>query len=201
MPKKLENLLIDLKLLSNQYSRNSKKFSKKAKSEKTVVKRHIEKGEPELALAHAENSIKYENMSVRFLRLSFQLEHAYNVVNNTAKMGAVSTSMKGIVKVLESTSEFSDMKQITGIMDRFEKECENAGVAASYMEGAMDSAGTGSAHVGKAAELVKQVAEEHGLEFNDQINSLPGTRSVYAGDATAKGASELEERLRKLQEL
>jgi charged multivesicular body protein 1 len=64
------------------------------------------------------------------------------------------------------------------------------------MEDAMGTATTTSTPVSQVDDLIKQVAEEAGLEISEQLASVPSTT---IGEASASAENPLEKRLAALR--
>ncbi|MES1923007.1 Charged multivesicular body protein 1b [Bonamia ostreae] len=196
MAKKIEENLFNLKFAAKQYEREARRFEKRARAERIKIKTYIERGDIDSATVHSENAIKFKNQSVRYLALSSRVESAYNTVNSAVNMQMVTKSMKGIVRALESSADLNDMDKMTDTMDKFEKECENANIRTDYMEQAMTAVSSRTMRKEQAQELMQRVADEHGLEFSAEMEGVgvPGRKKET-------GNKELEERLKRLQEL
>ena len=88
--------------------------------------------------------------------------------------------------------------QISGLMDKFEQQFENLDVQTSVMGDAMQSTTTMTTPQGQVDQLMQQVADEAGIELNQ---NLPAAQSNSIGAATAShDQDELSQRLAKLRE-
>lgn len=85
------------------------------------------------------------------------------------------------------------------IMDKFESQVENLGVQTAYMESAMAGSTSLTTPEDQVAGLMQQVADEHGLELNQQLGNVPlGTRTRIEEPAEEE-KDALAERLAKLR--
>jgi charged multivesicular body protein 1 len=83
-------------------------------------------------------------------------------------------------------------------MDRFEQQFENLDVQTSVMGDAMQSTTTMTTPQSQVDFLMQQVADESGIELNQ---NLPSAQSNTVGTATAsQDQDELSQRLAKLRE-
>jgi charged multivesicular body protein 1 len=65
------------------------------------------------------------------------------------------------------------------VMDKFESQFEDLDVQTEYMEGAMAGTTTMTTPQTEVDTLMQQVADEHGLEMNQEFgNYAPGTSIV-----------------------
>lgn len=127
-------------------------------------------------------------------------------------LSLLGTVVKGMDQVLSSMN----VDKIAKVMDQFEKSFENMDVTSEYVEGAMNSSTTAAMPEEQVDELMRMVADEHGLAMQDVFKTAEGA-AAPSGAAQASGAAEaqpaaaaggpigaaaeddLEERLRKLR--
>jgi len=83
-------------------------------------------------------------------------------------------------------------------MEKFESQFEDLDVHTSVMEGAMSTATTSTTPENQVEALMKQVAEENGLEITEQLASVPAD-SIAATAETATGDDALGKRLAALR--
>jgi len=65
-----------------------------------------------------------------------------------------------------------NVEKISQVMDKFERQFEDLDVASKVMESSMSTSTAQNMPVGQVDELMKQVADEHGLEFESQLDSV-----------------------------
>lgn len=89
------------------------------------------------------------------------------------------------------------------VMDKFESQFEDLDVQTEYMEGAMAGTTTMTTPQTEVDGLMQQVADEHGLELNQEFgNFAPGTSIAGLNKQEEKDveADKLDERLRALRQ-
>ena len=93
-----------------------------------------------------------------------------------------------------------NLEKISGLMDKFEKEFEDLDVQTSVMEGAMNQTTATNVPTDAVEGLMKQAADEAGLELNME---LPGAASNTIGtaQATTTDQDELSQRLARLRQV
>jgi charged multivesicular body protein 1 len=106
--------------------------------------------------------------------------------------------MAGVVRSMEAAMKSMNLEQISNLMDRFEHEFESLDVQTSVMGDAMQSTTTMTTPANQVDMLMQQVAEEAGIELNQ---NLPQAQSGTVGVATAsQEQDELSQRLAKLRQ-
>jgi charged multivesicular body protein 1 len=81
------------------------------------------------------------------------------------------------------------------VMDKFEQQFEDLDVQSQYMENSISNTTTLTTPQDEVERLMHQVADEHGLELNMEMGTVP-----TAGIAAAAGEQDqLTERLTKLR--
>mmetsp|Transcript_17299 Transcript_17299/g.50293 ORF Transcript_17299/g.50293 Transcript_17299/m.50293 type:complete len:110 (+) Transcript_17299:490-819(+) len=94
--------------------------------------------------------------------------------------------------------------QIAKVMDGFEKSFEDVDVRSEYIEQAINSSTSQAMPEEDVENLLQQVADEHGLEFQSKMAEMnASTAPVATPQAASIPESEedaLVERLRKLRE-
>lgn len=85
-------------------------------------------------------------------------------------------------------------------MDKFESQFEDLDVQTEYMEGAMAGTTTMTTPQGEVETLMQQVADEHGLELNQQLGRLePSTTLAEPKQKERDEDALLTERLKALR--
>ena len=112
-------------------------------------------------------------------------------------MKQVTSSLQGVVGSMQKAMESMNLVQMSELMEKFEKQFEDLDVQTATMDDAMKSTTTATTPESQVDLLMQQVADEHGLEFNADMQAAPiggGTMSVAAEEQ-----SDLSERLAKLR--
>merc|ERR1712215_147922 len=177
----MEKHLFNLKFAAKELERNSKKCDKEEKAEKAKLKKAIEKGNMEVAKIHAENAIRQKNQSLNFLRMSARIDATASRVQSAVTTKNVSKSMEGVVKGISAAMKSMNLEKISTLMDNFEKEFEDLDVLTSVMEGAMSQTTAINIPQGSVDSLMRQAADEAGLELNME---LPGPAEQTIGQST-----------------
>ncbi len=135
--------------------------------------------------------------------------------------------MGSVVKSLDKAINSMDLQKIQGVMDKFEQQFEDIDVRTSVreihtvhgtslissqqstfilflqqvLEDSMGTATTTTTPVNQVDDLIKQVAEEAGLEVSEQLASVPtGTVGESVAEAGASTADPLSKRLAALRD-
>ena len=170
--------------------RLSKKAEKEQKAQEKKVRTYLEKGDQEAARIYAENAIRKRNESLNYLRMSSKVDAVASRVKSAQSMKAVSKNMGSVVKSLDKAINSMDLQKISAVMDKFEEQSEAMDVRTSVMDEAMGTATTSSTPISQVDDLIKQVAEESGLEISAQLASVP---SGAIGEASATAASTVQD--------
>jgi len=196
----MEKHLFNLKFASKELERNSKKCDKEEKAEKLKLKKAIEKGNMEVAKIHAENAIRQKNQSLNFLRMSARVDATASRVQSAVTTRKVTKSMEGVVKGMSAAMKSMNLEKISTLMDKFEKEFEDLDVQTSVMEGAMSQTTATNVPQDSVENLMKQAADEAGLELNME---LPGAAEQTVGQSTQASTEqdELSQRLARLRQV
>jgi len=196
----MEKHLFNLKFAAKELERSSKKCDKEEKAEKLKLKKAIEKGNMEVAKIHAENAIRQKNQSLNFLRMSARVDATASRVQSAVTTKKVTKSMEGVVKGMGAAMKSMNLEKISTLMDKFEKEFEDLDVQTSVMEGAMSQTTATNIPQDSVEQLMKQAADEAGLELNME---LPGAAEQTIGQSTAASTEqdELSQRLARLRQV
>jgi len=196
----MEKHLFNLKFASKDLERNAKKCDKEEKAEKLKLKKAIEKGNMDVARIHAENAIRQKNQSLNFLRMSARVDAVASRVQSAVTTRKVTKSMEGVVKGMSAAMKSMNLEKISGLMDQFEKQFEDLDVQTGVMEGAMSQTTATNIPQEGVDNLMKQAADEAGLELNME---LPGAQEATIGQSTQASTEqdELSQRLAKLRQV
>ncbi|XP_042901688.1 charged multivesicular body protein 1b [Parasteatoda tepidariorum] len=201
MTSAMEKHLFNLKFAAKEMERNSKRCEKEEKAEKLKLKRAIQKNNMEGARIHAENSIRQHNQALNYLRMASRVDGVASRVQTAVTTKKVTTSMAGVVKSMDAAMKSMNLEKISNLMDRFEKQFEDLDVQSSYMENTMSSTTTVSVPQNDVEHLMKQVADEAGIELDMQLpEGGTGTLSTASATAASHEQDELTQRLAKLRQ-
>ena len=169
----MDETLFQLKFSAKQLEKLSKKAEKDQKKEEAQIKKALEKGDQERARIYAENAIRKKNESLNYLRMSSKIDATASRVQSAVTMKGVAKNMEGVVKALDKAINSMELTKISEVMDKFESQFEDLDVHTSVMENAMGQATTTNTPASQVDDLIKQVAEESGLEVSAQMVSAP----------------------------
>jgi len=142
------------------------------------------------ARIYAESAIREKNQALNYLRLSNRIDAVAQRVNTALKLNMLTKSMSGVVKGMDSALQSMNVEKISQVMDKFEKQFEDLDVASKVMESSMNQSTAQSMPVSQVDDLMKQVADEHGLEFESQLDSVGvGKKKVDGKVQEAKASS------------
>jgi len=194
----MEKHLFNLKFAAKQLNRDSKKAEKEEKAERAKLKKAMEKGNMEVARIHAENAIRQKNQSLNFLKMSARVDAVASRVQSAVQTKKVTNSMSGVVKAMDSAMKSMNLEKISNLMDRFEKDFEDLDVQTSVMEGAMNQTTATNVPQDSVENLMKQAADEAGLELN---MDLPSAANNTIGTTVASSTTEQDELSQRLARL
>jgi len=192
----MEDCLFQLRMSSKQLQKLAQKAQKEQETERAKVKKALEQKNVEGAQIYAENSIRKKSEYLNYLRLASRVDAVASKVKSAVAMQSVAKNIGSVTKSLESAMASMNIEKISKIMDQFEKQFTDLDVKAGVMEGSMSSAMTLSTPQAEVDSLIKQVADENGLEIINAVANAPGTsglQTVGATSSTASGRSKVEE--------
>jgi len=196
----LENALFNLKFTAKSLNRQAAKASKEEKQEKDKLKKAIQQGLNDVAKINAENAIRKKNEHLNLLRLAARIDAVASRVQTAVTMRAVTRSMQIVVKGMDQAMKSMDLEKISGVMDKFETQFEDLDVATGYYETATTSATAVSAPQEDVDRLMNQVADEAGVELNQEMESPAKTVATpIKSGPTEVEEDGLGERLRALR--
>merc|ERR1712241_82737 len=198
--KEMEDTLFQLKFCAKQLEKLSKKAEKDQKQQEAQVKKALEKGNPDVARVYAENAIRKKNESLNYLRMSSKVDATASRVQSAVTMKGVAKNMEGVVKALDKAINSMELTKISEVMDKFESQFEDLDVHTSVMENAMGQATTTNTPASQVDDLIKQVAEESGLEISSQMVSAPSSTIGETVKAPATVDDPLSRRLAALRD-
>ena len=218
----MEKHLFNLKFAAKQLLRDSKKCEKEEKAERAKLKKAMEKGNMEVARIHAENgmilfkilplswtscyscsilAIRQKNQALNFLRMSARVDAVASRVQTAVTTKRVTSSMQGVVKAMDSAMKSMNLEKISNLMDKFEKDFEDLDVQTSVMEGAMNQTTATNVPQEAVEQLMKQSADEAGLELNMDLPSAATNTIGTTVQSSTTEQDELSQRLARLRQV
>merc|ERR1719163_1291632 len=184
MSKGLENQLFNLKFTAKQLNRLSVKCKKEEKTEKTKIKKALEKDNHDGARIHAQNAIRNKNNAQNYLRLSSRVDAVSSRLESAIKMQQVTRSMGSVVKGMDKVLGSMNVEAISKVMEQFERSFEDMDVRSEYVEQTMNSSTTAAMPEGEVDSLMQMVADEHGLKMSDEFKTA-ASGGMKMGEAGA----------------
>merc|ERR1712168_684386 len=172
---------------TKQLEKQAAKSQKQHKAELTKVKKELLKGPDrhEFAALYAEQAIRKKNESLNYLRLSAKLDGVSGRLKSAKAMQNMSKDLKGVTNALGGALKSMNLEEVAKVMNKFENQFEDLDVHASVMEGSMNSAMHSQAPTDQVEQLIKQVADENGLEVEAQLDAArAGSLSLPQQEAT-----------------
>ncbi|XP_078001403.1 charged multivesicular body protein 1B2-like [Glandiceps talaboti] len=200
MTSQMEKHLFNLKFAAKDLERQAKKCEKEEKTEKTKLKKAIQKGNMEGAKIHAENSIRQKNQALNFRRMSARVDATASRVQTAVTMKKVTSSMAGVVKAMDSAMRSMNLEKISNLMDKFERSFEDLDVQSQVMEDTMSNTTTLTVPQQSVDGLMQEVADEAGLELNMELPQ-GGQSALGQASAASQEQDELSQRLAKLRQM
>jgi len=134
--------------------------------------------------------------------LSAKLDGVSGRLKSAKAMQNMSKDLKGVTNALGGALKSMNLEEVAKVMDKFEGQFEDLDVHSSVMEGSMSSALHSQAPTDQVEALIKQVADENGLEVQAQLDAAKaGSLSLpQQQEATSSTKDdELDRRLRSLR--
>jgi charged multivesicular body protein 1 len=180
-------------MTSKQLEKLAHKAQKEQEIEKAKVKKAIESKNIEGAQIYAENSIRKKNEYLNYLRLASRVDAVSSKVKSAVAMQGVAKNIGSVTKSLENAMASLNLEKVSKIMEQFESQFMDLDVKANVLESTMSSATTLTTPQNQVDALIKQVAEENGLEIIGKMADAPETAGLGTIGATASGRSKAEE--------
>lgn len=204
-----EDTIFNLKFTAKQLSKQSDKGLKDSESEKKKVKKALEKGNKEAAAIYAQNSIRKKSEANKLLRLASRLDAVVSRIQAAQMMKGVAKQMGTVVKGLDKAMGSMNLVEMSDIMDKFETQIDELDVIDQTMGQAMDSTTGSTVNPTAVDDLMKQMADDMGMEAQEDMAALPdvaaapidrGTELPDVPDLEAQQEADLNRRLAALRE-
>ena len=192
--------LFQLKFTGKQLDRLSRKAEKEHGTQKLKVRKALEQQNVEAARIYAENAIRKRQESLNYMRMSSRLDAVQSRVQSAMTMKGVAKDIGVLTKGLEKAMNAMNLEEVEKVMGKFEQQFENLEVMTGTVENAMTSGTALSAPTSEVDSLMKQIAEENGLEVAAQMAAVPQAQpTAAAASAESARERELNDRLQALR--
>lgn len=193
---KIEDTLFTLKFSTKQMERAAKRCEKDERTQKAKVRKALQQGNKEGARIYAENAIRKKNEGLNYLRMAARVDAVSSRVQSAMMTQALVKQMGGVVKGLDRIMQTMDLEKISATMGKFEDLFQDLDVHTEVMESTMGAATTLSTPQDQVEGLMRQVAEESGLEVLDKLADNPvSTREPQMPAGTQSLSSQEEAQL------
>eukprot|EP00531_Pseudo-nitzschia_arenysensis_P011607 CAMPEP_0116134528 /NCGR_PEP_ID=MMETSP0329-20121206/10694_1 /TAXON_ID=697910 /ORGANISM="Pseudo-nitzschia arenysensis, Strain B593" /LENGTH=206 /DNA_ID=CAMNT_0003629245 /DNA_START=99 /DNA_END=719 /DNA_ORIENTATION=+ len=199
----LEDEMVNLRIVSKQMQRSSKKCEKNEKAALQKLKKAIQQGNHEGARIYGQDAIREKNQALNHLRMASRIDACSSRIETAVRMGQVTDGMKGVVKGMDKGLASMDIEKISALMDKFEQQFEDLDVKTQYMEGTMNATTATSTPAEQVDTLIGQVADANNLELGEAFSQAGpvGKKTPTVKESTAEKpiADDLEARLANLR--
>lgn len=200
----INETLFQLRLATKQLDKQAAKAEKQQKAEMNKVKKALQEGPDrhEFAQLYAESAIRKKNEALNYMRLSAKLDGVSSRLKTAQAMKNMSKDLTKVTQAMSGALKSMNLEQLAKVMDKFEGQFEDLDVHASVMENSMGSAMASSAPTDQVEALIKQVADENGLEVQAQLEAarVGSTQLPSESEATSSTREDdLEKRLRAIR--
>lgn len=125
------------------------------------------------ARVHAESAIREKNQAQTYLRLSARLMAVQARIETAIRMNQLTKTMKGVVRSMDDMMKANmDVVKMTTILDKFEQQFQDLDVLDKSMATSFDSTLATTTPEVDVESLMFQVADEHGLEFESELDGV-----------------------------
>jgi len=199
----LEDEMVNLRIVSKQMSRSSKKCEKNEKAALAKLKKAIQQGNHEGARIYGQDAIREKNQALNHLRMASRIDACSSRIETAVRMGQITDGMKGVVKGMDKGLASMNIEKISALMDKFEQQFEDLDVKTQYMEGTMNATTATTTPAEQVDTLIGQVADANNLELGEAFSQAGpvGKKTPLVKDSTAEKpvADDLEARLANLR--
>ncbi|KAF7258233.1 hypothetical protein EG68_04739 [Paragonimus skrjabini miyazakii] len=193
----MENQLFNLKFAAKSLEREAVRCEKVEREEQSKIKNDLKKGNSEGARIHAENAIRNKNQALSYRRMSARVDAVCSRVQTAITLKAITGNMASVVKSMDAAAKSMDLEKMVKLMDQFEKNFENLDVQSQVMDSTMGNTVTLSVPDDQVSGLMKKVADEAGLELNDELPKA----AVSNVSVSATEEDDLTQRLARLRQV
>jgi charged multivesicular body protein 1 len=197
----LEEELINLRIVTKQMQRSSKKCEKNEKAAIAKLKKAIEQGNSEGARIYGQDAIREKNQALNHLRMASRLDGCCSRIESAVRMNQVTGSMKGVVHGMDNSLKSMNIEQLSQLMDKFEGQFEDLDVKTEYMEGTMNATTATSTPAEQVDDLIGQVADANNLQLGDAFRQAGpiASKVPQLEEKPAAVQDDLEARLANLR--
>nr|CUU98924.1 hypothetical transcript [Hymenolepis microstoma] len=198
----LDDLIFELRYNEKQLERFAAKAEQESKAHRTKLKKALEARNVDMARIHAENSIRKHREGVQYLTLASRLDAVQSRVQTAITMKSMTRDLGKVTNRLKASMKTMNLEKIESVMSEFEKTFTDLDVHTSTVETSMNSTLATSAPDNEIQSLIKQVAEENGLEVEAaMLGAQVPTDSIAASnkDSSAQADDALSQRLAALR--
>ncbi|VDK32203.1 unnamed protein product [Taenia asiatica] len=199
----MEDVIFDLKFSEKQLTRYSQKAESESNMYRSKLKKALGAKNIDLARVYAEDSIRKHKESVQYMVMASRLDAVQSRLRTASTMKTMTKDIGRVTDRLKSSMASMDLEKIEKVMSDFEKTFTDLDVRTATVEGSMNTVMATSAPENEIQSLIKQVAEENGLEVEAAMaDAQVPTDSIahpISGERRTQAEDALTERLAALR--
>jgi len=163
-----------LQFTSKQLQRQAAKADRDSRAEQAKLKKALTQTppQPQIARLYATNSVRNSQQRIQLLTLAARIDAVAARVQMAITMRNVTGSMAQTVKGMDAALKSMDLEKIGAVMEKFESQFEDLDVVSGYYEGVaggVESQQVGVEGQGEVDALMSRVADEAGVELNQEL--------------------------------
>ncbi|CAG9324587.1 unnamed protein product [Blepharisma stoltei] len=174
----LEDTIFNLRMGSKQLAKESQRSEQQCNIEKQKAAASLRKGMIDNARIYGENSIRFHNESLNYLRLSSKLDAVQSRLRSASRTQELTKQFGHIVPQMNSALKSMNPEVIARTMNQFESVFENFEVVSGTINQSLETATVTSAPRSQVDDLLNQIASEHGIQVQAELGEVPLTQPI-----------------------
>nr|XP_009857707.1 charged multivesicular body protein 2a-like [Ciona intestinalis]XP_026696267.1 charged multivesicular body protein 2a-like [Ciona intestinalis] len=150
------------------------------------IKKMAKEGQMDAVKIMAKDLVRTRQYVKKFILMKTNIQAVGLKVSTLKSQDAMMQAMKGVTKAMRAMNKQMKLPQIQKIMMDFERQSEELDMKTEMMEEAIDDVMEGDEEEESDA-IVKQVYDELGLQFADELGGVPIEQGSLVAPSKAKG--------------
>jgi len=160
---------LQLKMSAKNMQRMENRAKKNGAAQRKKLEKAIADGNVEESRIYAQNCVRETNNARKYLRFRSRIEATHDRVANGEALMSVAKEMVGVTRAMEASMASMNLEKTQQMMDRFEASFDRLDVQSAVMDGAMSDSVATSTPENEVNALMRQVADEKGLEIQMEL--------------------------------
>ncbi|KAA6402680.1 MAG: hypothetical protein EZS28_001797 [Streblomastix strix] len=178
MPKRIDEVIFDLRIAKKGLERKAVMMQKKANQEKEKIIKAVRENNIYGAQVHGENSVRNLNAMRLFYRQAAYLDALADKIEMDQQFRTTVDQLDRLTCILKDQVNDADIGNVNRSMEQFQQNMDKMGIQIDLIDNSMKDATDGMINKNDVDNLIVEVAAQQNLQLQGQFADMQSRMAV-----------------------